>query len=66
MKIILYINVHRYMYHADLHIVAEVVVLCLSHSVVVDPGYGSVGLEHGRHGVTATETKSKVLDGAVE
>ena len=51
---------------ANLYIAAEVVVLCLSHSVIVDPGYGSVSLEHGRSRGTGTETKSKVLDSAAE
>ena len=43
---------------SDLYIVAEVVVLCLGHSVAINPGYGSISLEHGSSGVATTETKS--------
>ena len=50
----------------DLYIVAEVVVLCLCHTTAINPGYGSISLEHGSCSGTATETKTKVLDGAVE
>ena len=29
---------------------------------MINPGYGSISLEHGSSSVAATETKSKVLD----
>ena len=47
---------------SDLYIVTEVVVLSLGHSTAINQGYGSISLEHGGSSVTATETKTKILD----
>ena len=38
--------------------------MCLGYSVAINPGYGSISLEHTGSSVAATQTKSKVLDGA--
>ena len=54
------------LYETNLYIVAEVVVLCLCPSILINPGYGSISLEHGSSTVATTETKTKVLDCAVK
>ena len=55
--------------HIDLStylgVLTEVIILSLSHSIPINPGYGSISLEHESLSVTATETKSKVLNSAV-
>lgn len=48
-----------------LRVLTEVIILSLSHSIPINPGYGSISLEHGSHRVAATESKSKVLYSAV-
>ena len=51
-------------HETNLYIATKVVVLSLGSSVAINPGYGSISLEHGSSRVAATDTKSKVLDSA--
>ena len=48
---------------SDLYIATEVVVLSLSHSIAINPGYSSISLEHGSSRRATTKTKTKILDG---
>ena len=49
-----------------LRVLAKVVILSLSLPIFIHPGYGSISFEHESLRVTATETETKVLDGARE
>ena len=57
-----YVMLFVYHNQPNLHIVAEVIVLCLGHSIPVHPGYGSISSKHECLRLTTTETKAKVLD----